>query len=227
MATNFPLMISRTLRNRRSQRLSSRLRSCLALGRRAYRSGFARVGISAATTLIIIIVAFSAYTAGIIKISTPPVIQTTTVSKIQTAGTYTATVTLSNQSQRVFNGTWSGGSAQVAVTGAQLLAAGVLSSGSSTFTCASSPSRAYVALTNLGAVSVSFATISFGRAGGRTTYPVAGPCSLGASGSPTSNTYLIFPASTKTDQSPIFRDAFAGTLILSNGAQILFTGTWQ
>jgi len=119
-------------------------------------------------------------------------------------------------------------SAQVAVTGTALLAAYFLNGGSTqTFTCATSASPAYLTLTNTGSGSASVATMSLTWAGGNTAYTLSGTCNIGASGSATATTYIIFPATTKTTPSAIAGQSYTGTVTLSNGAQLLLTGTWQ
>jgi hypothetical protein len=52
-------------------------------------------------------------------------------------------------------------------------------------------------------------------------------CSIGASGSTTATTYLVFPATSKITPSAVSGQTYTGTVTLSNGAQLLLTGTWQ
>src|SRR6266550_402820 len=119
-------------------------------------------------------------------------------------------------------------SAQVAVTGTALLAGDFLTGGSTTsFTCASTSSLAYLTLTNTGTGSASVATISLTWAGGNSAYTRSGTCNIGASGSTTATTYLIFPITTKITPNAISGQTYTGTVTLSNGAQLLLTGTWQ
>jgi flagellin-like protein len=119
-------------------------------------------------------------------------------------------------------------SAQTAVTGTALISGDFMSSGTTTaFTCATSSSSAYLTLTNTGTGSASVSTISVTWAGGNTAYTVSGICNIGASGSATATTYIIFPATTQITPSAIAGQGYTGTVTLSNGAQLLFTGTWQ
>jgi len=119
-------------------------------------------------------------------------------------------------------------SAQVAVTGTALIAADFLTGGTTTtFTCASTSAIAYLTLTNTGTGSASVATISLTWAGGNTAYTVVGTCNIGASGSTTATTYIVFPATTKITPSATAGQTYTGTITLSNGAQLLLTGTWQ
>ena len=119
-------------------------------------------------------------------------------------------------------------SAQVAVTGTALLAVDFQTGSAGTaFTCASTSSAAYLTLTNTGTGQASVATISITWAGGNTAYTLTGTCNIGASGSTTATTYIIFPATTKITPSAIAGQTYTGTVTLSNGAQLLLTGTWQ
>ena len=119
-------------------------------------------------------------------------------------------------------------SAQVAVTGTALLASSFLTGGSTkTFTCATTSSGSYLTLTNTGSGSASVATISFTWAGGNTAYTGPTNCNIGASGSSTATTYLLFPVTSTVSPSAISGQTYTGTVTLSNGAQLLLTGTWQ
>src|SRR2546430_11028540 len=119
-------------------------------------------------------------------------------------------------------------SAQVAVTGTALLAADFKTGGSTTtFTCASASSAAYLTLTNTGSGSASVATISLTWAGGNTAYTGPANCNVGPSGSASATTYIIFPNTSTINPSAISGQTFTGTVTLSNGAQLLLTGTWQ
>jgi flagellin-like protein len=119
-------------------------------------------------------------------------------------------------------------SAQVAVTGTALLAVDFQTGSAGTaFTCASTSSAAYLTLTNTGTGQASVATISITWAGGNTAYTLTGTCNIGASGSATATTYIIFPATSQLTPSAIAGQGYTGTVTLSNGAQLLLTGTWQ
>jgi flagellin-like protein len=119
-------------------------------------------------------------------------------------------------------------SAQVAVTGTALMAADFQAGGSTlSFTCASSSSAAYLTLTNTGSGSASVSTISITWAGGNTAYTGPTNCNVGPSGSSTSTTYIIFPNTSTVSPSAISGQTYTGTVTLSNGAQLLLTGTWQ
>jgi hypothetical protein len=121
-------------------------------------------------------------------------------------------------------------SPQVAVTGTALLAADFLTGGSTdTFTCATSPSQSYLTLVNTGADSASVASISVTWGGGNTAYTLSGSCNIGASGSAPSwaTAYVNFPATSTLTPSAIAGQTYGGVVTLSNGAQLLFIGTFQ
>ncbi len=119
-------------------------------------------------------------------------------------------------------------SAQVTVTGSALLSTDFTSaSATTTFTCASPSSGSYVAITNTGTVSSSVTTLTITWAGSNTAYAPSGACNVGAKGSGSASTYVNFPATTKMTPSAIAGQTYTGTVTLSNGASLLFTGTWQ
>ncbi len=119
-------------------------------------------------------------------------------------------------------------SARVAVTGTALMASNFLSGGTTkTFTCATTSAGSYLTLTNTGTGSASVAAISFTWAGGNTAYTGPTGCNVGASGSATATTYLLFPGTSTISPGAISGQSYTGTVTLSNGAQLLLTGTWQ
>jgi hypothetical protein len=119
-------------------------------------------------------------------------------------------------------------SAQVTVTGSALLATDfTAASSTTTFDCASSSPGSYIAITDTGTVSSSVTAVSITWAGSNAAYAPIGTCSIGATGSTTASTYIIFTAPTKITPSAILSQTYTGTVTLSNGAQLLFTGSWQ
>jgi hypothetical protein len=146
--------------------------------------------------------------------------------------TYSGVVTLSNGAQLLFIGTFQpsqvGQAAQIAVTETALVAADFLTGGTTkTFACATSSSLAYLTLTNTGKGTALVTRISITWAGGNTTYTVSGTCNVGASGSGTATIYIIFPLYNTITPSAIVGQTYTGTVTLSDGEQILFTGTWR
>jgi FlaG/FlaF family flagellin (archaellin) len=119
-------------------------------------------------------------------------------------------------------------SAQVGVTGSALLAADFKSASSTkTFTCASSSPGSYVAITNTGTLGSSVTAVSITWAGTNAAYTPSGACEIGATGSATASMYLNFPATTLIAPGAMAGQSYTGTVTLSNGAQLLLTGTWQ
>jgi hypothetical protein len=119
-------------------------------------------------------------------------------------------------------------SAQIGVTGSALLATDFTSaSATTTFTCASSSPGSYVAITNTGTVGSSVTTVSITWAGTNTAYVLSGACDIGATGSATASTYINFPPTTLITPSAIPGQTYTGTVTISNGARLIFTGTWQ
>jgi hypothetical protein len=122
--------------------------------------------------------------------------------------------------------------ATVAVTATALPAAYFKATGTTTtFTCSASPSVAYLTLTNTGTGSTSLVSIIITWSGTNSAFAASGSCLLGAAGSGTATTYLIFPATTKLSAAGAVNAAagqsYTGTVTLSNGAQLLLAGTWQ
>jgi hypothetical protein len=138
-------------------------------------------------------------------------------------------VSWSDGSQVPFTGTWqiSGMSDHMTEKSERLLAANFKSAGTtSTFTCALASSSAYIALANTGSVGASVTSITITWAGTNTTFSVSGACDIGAAGSPSSTTYVNFPATTEINPSAIAGQTYAAAVIFSDGTQFLFNGTW-
>ncbi len=111
---------------------------------------------------------------------------------------------------------------------AELLPASAFTTGGSTttFACASTSSGAYLTLLNSGSGRAVVAGVTITWAGTDDFFRVSGACAIGASGSTTATSYLIFPTTTKITPSAVTGQPFSGTVALSNGAQLLFTGMW-
>ena len=121
-------------------------------------------------------------------------------------------------------------SAQIAVTGEALTAAGFGTGTSGTITCVTSgQSTPYITLTNTGSGSAALATITLTWAGSNNAFGLttAGTCSIGAAGTVSATTYAEFVGTPKVSFLPTAGQDYTGTVTLTNGAQLLFTGTWQ
>ncbi len=116
---------------------------------------------------------------------------------------------------------------RVVVIAESLPASAFMAGGSTTtFTCATSSSGAFLSLTNSGSGRGTVAGVTITWAGNDNPFSVSGVCAVGASGSSTATFHLLFPATTKITPSAVAGQPFSGTVTLSNGAQILFTGSW-
>lgn len=95
----------------------------------------------------------------------------------------------------------------------------------STFTCGTAPSAAYVALTDNGGGSASVTSVSITSGGNGTTFTPSGACVIGAAAGAAS--YIVFPATSQITPTPLQGAYFAGIVSLSDDTQIPFEGTWQ
>jgi hypothetical protein len=117
---------------------------------------------------------------------------------------------------------------RIAVTGTSLFGSDFWAGGTtSTFTCAAASSGSYLTLTNTGTGSAAVSSVSITWAGGNSAFNPTGACSVGASNTAGETMYVVFPANTRITTSATVGQAYAGTVTLSDGAQLLFRGIWQ
>jgi len=92
-------------------------------------------------------------------------------------------------------------------------------------TCGSSPSNSYISLSNSGTSDggVSSVTITYG--GAENLFKVDGSCTVG----PSSSLYVLFPGPSALPNStaPGASEPFLGTVNLSNGVKLPFSGSFQ
>jgi hypothetical protein len=135
-------------------------------------------------------------------------------------------VGIDSNSDTLVAGTLSGSSpvgGQVAVTGVQLSADDFTAAGTtSSFTCGSSPSGAYLVLTDTNAGSDAIAAVSISSFGGSAVFTPSDTCDIGAA-----TTYIVFPATSQISQSPEPGQSYEGFVSMADGAPITFEGTWQ
>jgi len=120
--------------------------------------------------------------------------------------------------------------AQIGVTGTAMLAADFKTGGStSTFTCATTaPATAYITLTNTGTAAATVVSVTITWAGSNNAFSGPSTCSVGGAGSATATSYIVFPTtSTVLTSNAAAGQTYNGVATLSNGATVLFTGTWQ
>jgi hypothetical protein len=120
------------------------------------------------------------------------------------------------------------GQLAVAVRDAVLPASGFNATGTtSTFTCAASPSGAYLALTNDGTGTAGVSYISITSAGVVSDFTPSGECDIGGLGSGSSATFALFPPSSQVSPTPASGQDYMGVVGLSDGVSIPFAGAWQ
>jgi flagellin-like protein len=118
--------------------------------------------------------------------------------------------------------------ATISVTGATLTTAGFGTGTSGTITCVTTaPTVPYLTLTNAGSASSQVTGVTVTWAGAANNFAMTAACSVGAAGSASAVTYAEFVASPQVSVAPVSGQSYSGTVTLSNGAQLLFTGTWQ
>jgi len=121
-------------------------------------------------------------------------------------------------------------SAQIQVTGTTLTAVGFGTGTAGTVTCVTAgPAAPYLTLTNTGTSSASITgiTITWGGANNQFSLTAATTCSIGGAGSTSAITYAQFVAGPQVTITPVTGQVYSGTITLSNGANVLFTGSWQ
>jgi len=124
-------------------------------------------------------------------------------------------------------------SALVAVTGTSLLAADFAANPVPTiFSCVTAtPTIPYLTVTNTGSGSATIASVAITWAGTNNAFSAGGACNIGASGTTSSTSYLDFAAASHLTatgaMNAVSGQSYTGTITLTNGAQLLFTGTWQ
>jgi flagellin-like protein len=115
--------------------------------------------------------------------------------------------------------------AKVTVAGSSLAAADFRTSGTtSTFTCSVTSSPAGLSLTNSGSAAVTVIGVSITWAGAGNAFSLSGPCSVDAAGGPGATQYLVFPHTSVVTTDAVVGQTYTGTVAMSTGARLLFTG---
>ncbi len=123
--------------------------------------------------------------------------------------------------------------AQVSVTAQALLASGFLTGGTAiNAVCNVASGTNQMTLSNTGTAAATATSVSITWAGTTTSFAVTAPCTVTAAGLVGSTTagnpiFVIFGATNKLTPSAVSGGTYTGTVTLSNGAVLLFTGTFQ
>jgi flagellin-like protein len=98
---------------------------------------------------------------------------------------------------------------------------------SATFSCATTATAgtSNIAVTNTGTAAASASSLTITWAGQSNTY--TGSCTVGAAGSGTATEYITLPKTDTLLTTGVPGQTFTGTIAISNGASVLFTGTFQ
>ena len=120
---------------------------------------------------------------------------------------------------------------QITVSGQSLPASAfVTGGGTTTITCATIPSGAHLSLTNTGSAKGTVTGVTITWAGTNNAFTLTGGCTVGALGSLTATSYINFPSSNKLTApgavNAVSGGRFTGTITLSSGVSLVFTGIW-
>jgi len=112
---------------------------------------------------------------------------------------------------------------QVAVTDAELPAGYFTENGTtSTFACGSSPSGAYLVLTDQNKAGDAVASVTISSFGAETVFTPSGSCDVGSE-----TTYITFPATSQISPSPRSGQSYEGLVSMADGVPVTFQGTWN
>jgi flagellin-like protein len=119
-------------------------------------------------------------------------------------------------------------SAQIAVTSTSLPATNFPGAGpSGTASCLTTgEATPYITLTNTGTASAQVTGVTITWAGASNAFAMSATCTVGGAGSTSATSYIQF-ATPKLATAAVAGQTYSGSVTLSNGAVVLFTGTWQ
>ena len=202
---------------------------------RGQRVPGARPGVSSPVAAIVIVIVVCGSALGIVELQLSSADSGRTVIP---ASTVTATVTttlisVSTTTTTTTNSTHpaQASMAQVSVMVVNLRAADFLAAGTtSTFTCGAA-AGSFLALTNTGTAGTSVMFVTLTWTGHTNVFSSVGATctnAIGAAGSATATNNLLFPTTTiVSTTNAAFGGAYSGTIALSSGAALLFTGQFQ
>jgi len=142
---------------------------------------------------------------------------------------YVGSVTLADGVPILFTGRFGEGQPQVSVTGIALPAASFGQGKPINATCVTTPVPAdsYIMLTNAGTAEAAVTSVSITWKNATNVFSISGLCNVGLDGTPSSITYLNFGSSNSLAVAAVAGQSFTGTLTLSTGTQIPFSGEFQ
>jgi hypothetical protein len=142
---------------------------------------------------------------------------------------YLGTVTLSSGAHLPFTGTWFQGYAQISNASVSLPASNFTQGKPTNTTCSTipAPGKAYVALTNTGTVGVSATLVTITWKDVTNTFSLGGACFIGPDGTPSAVTYILFGATNSLSVAAVAGQPFMGSVDLSFGSPIAFSGSFQ
>jgi len=121
----------------------------------------------------------------------------------------------------------SSNSAQVQVTGIALVGATLAGgSNSATPTCATGASANSITLTNTGTAAASATSLSITYGGAVYTFAITGACTVTPAGKASGNPLTLAMAATDLVTGAASGASFTGTVTMSNGAILIFAGTF-
>jgi flagellin-like protein len=121
----------------------------------------------------------------------------------------------------------SSNSAQIQVTGIALVGATLAAgSGTATPTCATGSTANSITLTNTGTAAASATAISITYGGAVATFSITGACIVTPAGKASGNPMTITMAAADLVTGAVSGASYTGTVTMSNGAILIFAGTF-
>jgi hypothetical protein len=121
-----------------------------------------------------------------------------------------------------------GGLAEVQTAGVGLIADTFTGDSPLPPTCSSTPRNSYIELTNTGSANGTATGVKIVYGGETNSFAISGPCTIGPSKSSTASMYILFGGPSKLPNSlaPVPGIPYSGTVTLSDGANLPFTGSF-
>ena len=142
---------------------------------------------------------------------------------------YLGIVILSNGAHLAFTGNWFQGYPQISNTTVAFPASNFIQGKPMNTTCSTTPlpGRAYIALTNTGTVGISATQVTVTWKDVTNTFSISGSCYIGPDGTTSAVTYILIGATGDLKVTAEPGQSYTGTVALSFGTPIQFSGTFQ